>query len=39
MKHTSANNSIASAQSVRFAHALPVQCWTVARSFEAGVMT
>jgi hypothetical protein len=39
MQHTSANNSIASAQSVRFAYALPAQRHDVARSFEAGVMS
>ena len=39
MKHTSANNSIASAKSVRLAYALPMQCYDVARSFDAGVMS
>jgi hypothetical protein len=39
MKHTPANNSIASARSVRFAHALPTPRHEVARSFEAGVMS
>ena len=39
MTHTPANNSIAIAQNARFAYALPMQCYEVARSFEAGVMS
>jgi hypothetical protein len=39
MKHTSANNSIANAQSVRFGCAQLGLCHDVARSLETGVMS
>jgi hypothetical protein len=38
MQHTSANNSIATAQNARFACAQPSLCHDVARSFDSGVM-